>query len=339
VVKEARHFFDLIFSQLVRWENSVLPFRRGAWLRVYGIPLHAWNETFFNLCVFDCGSFLRSDNCSLARKRFDYARVLVSTSSFEVINVSEHIVIDGVLMEIKIIEEWGFNMGEDACLFEEVEKSVASEPGSAEFHDDFVANKNVNDLVDKIVKDLVEVEDENHDCQNINNREENFETAAPATNHVPLVFQSGGPNSHKLASQDAASVSINGERSLHADLSASLNKDILVVFSDGKLTASGAGGSNKASTEEVSSRKRRALPVSCSQASARSSRTGPWSVEWLHNIQGADVGLISSKKKRMKKVMGEAEGVAKGNTQPKFKKKAGRQGGASSSGPYSQKGC
>jgi hypothetical protein len=102
----------------------VLPFRRGAWLRVYGVPLHTWNEYFFKLCVLECGSFLRADNCSLARQRLDYARVLVSTLSFDVINMSEQILLDGDLVDIKIIEEWGFHLGEDACLSEEDAKSV-----------------------------------------------------------------------------------------------------------------------------------------------------------------------------------------------------------------------
>jgi len=96
----------------------VLPFKRGAWLRVYGIPLHAWNEGFFKLCGFECGRYLRSDNASLARERFDYARILISTTSLEVVNVTEKFLVDGVMVEIKIVEEWGFNMGDDTCLFE-----------------------------------------------------------------------------------------------------------------------------------------------------------------------------------------------------------------------------
>ena len=47
VVKEARSFFDLIFSSLVGWTKEVMPFQRGAWIRLYGIPIHTWNENFF----------------------------------------------------------------------------------------------------------------------------------------------------------------------------------------------------------------------------------------------------------------------------------------------------
>jgi len=75
-VKEAKQFFDLIFSHLICWDKVMLPFQRGAWLRIYGITLHTWNECF---CVFDCGRSLRSDKSSLERERLDYARVLIST--------------------------------------------------------------------------------------------------------------------------------------------------------------------------------------------------------------------------------------------------------------------
>ena len=55
VVREAKLFFDLLFTQLVPWEKAVFPFRRGAWLRVYGIPLHGWNENFLSYVFFIVG--------------------------------------------------------------------------------------------------------------------------------------------------------------------------------------------------------------------------------------------------------------------------------------------
>ena len=55
IVGEAKQIFDLIFSSLSKWDKGLMPFQRGAWLRFYGIPLHAWNENFFKLCLFDCG--------------------------------------------------------------------------------------------------------------------------------------------------------------------------------------------------------------------------------------------------------------------------------------------
>ena len=90
------------------------------------------------------------------KERFDYARVMVSLSSLDVVNFLEHILVDGVLVEIKIVEEWGFNLGEDVCLYDEDEQLVTSTPDNVEFHDDFDLDKNVEILADNIIKDLVE---------------------------------------------------------------------------------------------------------------------------------------------------------------------------------------
>ena len=49
VLGEAKEFFDHFLSNATRWDKDVVPFCRGAWLRLYGIPLHAWNETFFKI--------------------------------------------------------------------------------------------------------------------------------------------------------------------------------------------------------------------------------------------------------------------------------------------------
>jgi len=40
------------------------------------------------------------------------------TPSLEVVSCVDTFLIDGQLVKVKIIEEWGFNIGEDVCLFE-----------------------------------------------------------------------------------------------------------------------------------------------------------------------------------------------------------------------------
>lgn len=129
VFAEAQDFFNLLFTQPVRWDKNILSFERGAWVRIYGTPIHAWSESFFKLCVSECGRFLRMDNSTISKERFDYARVLLATSSLEVLNYTDKMLIDGVLVELKIIEEWGFSLGEDACLLEDdiVSKVSASD--------------------------------------------------------------------------------------------------------------------------------------------------------------------------------------------------------------------
>lgn len=51
IFNEASVFFAHFFTDLAPWVKKVMSFQRGAWLRLYGIPLHAWNENFFQTVV------------------------------------------------------------------------------------------------------------------------------------------------------------------------------------------------------------------------------------------------------------------------------------------------
>jgi len=56
-VVEVKQFFDTMFSNIVRWDKLVVPYQRGAWLRVYGLSVHSWQESFLKLCVLDYGCY------------------------------------------------------------------------------------------------------------------------------------------------------------------------------------------------------------------------------------------------------------------------------------------
>ena len=68
---------------------------RGAWIRVYCIPAHAWNADFFKICASSCGRFVRVDECTSDRGRIDFARILISTTSLEILNKTSDVLIDG----------------------------------------------------------------------------------------------------------------------------------------------------------------------------------------------------------------------------------------------------
>ena len=165
LISEANEFFALFFTNVVPWVKKVMPFQRGAWLRLYGIPVHALNEDFFKLCVLDCGRYLRADSCSVDRERFDYAGVLIATSSFEIVQRHEFILVDGEMVEVKIVEEWGFNIREDACLFEEREEERYVQSIQEELVEDVDHRIDVNFYVDQLVEEL-RVEKDNLDMSN-----------------------------------------------------------------------------------------------------------------------------------------------------------------------------
>jgi len=62
---------------------------------------------FFKLCVSECGKFVRVDDCTLDRGRIDYACVLITSTSLEVLNLTTNVLVDGSMFSIKLVEEWG----------------------------------------------------------------------------------------------------------------------------------------------------------------------------------------------------------------------------------------
>ena len=194
IVKEAKQFFDMIFSNMVGWKQEVFPFQRGAWIRLYGVPLHAWNENLFKLCVLDCRRYLRADNCSVNKERFDYARVLVATSSLDVVNMSEQIFVDGTMVDVKIIEEWGFNLGDDVCLYDEDDKSTSDSQDNANAHEGLGISKNVEILANKIIQDLVDKDDSvSNDADGT--RKEKVETTNSIEVYENISHSVGSPDS------------------------------------------------------------------------------------------------------------------------------------------------
>jgi len=127
VLNGAYEFFGMLFSNFHKWSESLVRCERGAWLRVYGIPVHAWNATFFRLCVSGIGRFLYVDECIVDKARLNYARILVVTPEIEIVNKLSDFIIDGRQYAIKLVEEWGCNLGEDAFMSEGEADSVPEE--------------------------------------------------------------------------------------------------------------------------------------------------------------------------------------------------------------------
>ncbi|MCI96479.1 DUF4283 domain protein, partial [Trifolium medium] len=65
----------------------------------------------------------------------------------EVVNRAERLLVDGVMVEIRIMEEWGYALGEDVCLFEDESEEEASHYDNAVEHGDKEASHQVDMLV------------------------------------------------------------------------------------------------------------------------------------------------------------------------------------------------
>jgi len=154
VFNEAVDFFSLLFSSMHHWLPTDTIYERGAWVRVYGTPIHAWNVNFFKLCTSECGRFLWADESTLDRGRMDYVRILLSTSSLVVLNKNMDLLVDGQKYSIKLVEEWGCNLGEDAFLTEEVSDQRVYTADDVSEHDVGYGFDEVAGDVDTLIADI-----------------------------------------------------------------------------------------------------------------------------------------------------------------------------------------
>jgi hypothetical protein len=303
VLDSAKDFFFLCFSHWTRCETAVIPFQRGAWVRIYGTPLHAWNDNFFKLCVMDSGRFLRSDNYTAEKERLDFARVLIATSAMAVIKKEEHLLVDGCLVDIQIIEEWGYDLGDDACLIEDDLVSKASLAAEDDCRCDPEASNQVDLLVDQIAQGVVDAsQTRREDMQSVTilNRslskksagrlgdQGNFNTILEPVVVSPVTSDARSARlvDTGVPSLDRASPAFDGPRkSVEAS-----RRPVL------------APKAVKSGSPPIQSKR----TASCPPAS-RSGLSGPWSLEWISDHNLGDAGVVFSAKKRPKPGRGAGE--------------------------------
>ena len=118
--------FSIIYSCLFsRYDPCIAPvnglvvYERGAWLRLYGVLLHVWNIHFLTLISSTYKRLLKVDSCTSNIERLQFARILITTNSFETINVMEELLVDDKTCKIKIVEELEYGLPRDACIEDE----------------------------------------------------------------------------------------------------------------------------------------------------------------------------------------------------------------------------
>ncbi|GAU28487.1 hypothetical protein TSUD_294900 [Trifolium subterraneum] len=308
----ARQFFDQIFSSIVRWDKELLPFQRGAWVRLYCIPLHAWNVDFFKLSVMDCGRYLRADECTMERDRLDYARVLVATSSVEVINYTANILIDEVLVEIKFLEEWGLNLGEDACLVEEEVKQELMSEHVGE-HVDHELSNHVDMLEENLADEIASVEDELHvnpdetlgDAGAVVRDSRGGTQVDPSVRHVDTI--------HAPRSSDTETIVLSTPVEKEGESRTHLSP--VIMPSDGVRRLDG-------------NESRRRQHSSCPPGKGCPVLSGPWCLEWFHEHIHGGAGIIFSPNKQAGKSESQPKVACR---EPKRKKVGGTRLGSDSS--------
>ncbi|GAU47211.1 hypothetical protein TSUD_403520 [Trifolium subterraneum] len=145
-------------SDLIQpWSTREVDSSRLVWLRVYGIPVHAWNAEFFVMITKPYREFINEDEGTLKRITLDVARIMIRTEEQKVVDEIVEVKINNEIFRLRIIEDsYGPMMimvaqdkrsdGRDAesnCSEEEEEEiTIPAEDG-----DDLVMNAGDNNLL------------------------------------------------------------------------------------------------------------------------------------------------------------------------------------------------
>jgi len=95
VKRKHEDWWEAMFTKVTLWVPQKFPFRRHVWVKVWGIPIHVWDEHLFKKIGNLFGDFVDFDEETIARKRLDFSRIKVSTEKMVLINDVVELVVVG----------------------------------------------------------------------------------------------------------------------------------------------------------------------------------------------------------------------------------------------------
>jgi len=214
-------------------------------------------------------------------------------------------------------------LGEDACMFEDDDNSETVISEIAENTDDI--GNNADFCVDEIAKEFEEGEDVmlnaghgNEKPQVVCSAEANLKQYGCSVGHSveEQIIDSSNVQVTNKATVDKCGISTDTHAPKSVQMASIVNVDTLQGRRNTMEASKNCDGLG-------THRKRRVRSASCSVEDSHSLRSGLWSIDWLHNVQRGDIGLISSNKKRLKKILKGCKGSGGVNKITTSKKKAG----------------
>ncbi|XP_058783228.1 uncharacterized protein LOC131657894 [Vicia villosa] len=104
-VEERKSWWVQWFSSIKQWEPKDRDEERVTWLRVLGVPCHAWSEICFKQLVDTKGVFVRCDEGTVLKKRMDEAIICIRTKIRERLDDMVKLSIDGQLFVVSLLED------------------------------------------------------------------------------------------------------------------------------------------------------------------------------------------------------------------------------------------
>jgi hypothetical protein len=102
-----RNWWEGLLQDIIPWTPSVVSSKGEVWVRLYGIPLQLWDEQVFRAITKQWGEFIRLDEDTKGRVRFDRARVKLMSSVIGSIDFMQSIKVHGLAFIVRGLEESG----------------------------------------------------------------------------------------------------------------------------------------------------------------------------------------------------------------------------------------
>jgi len=106
-MKDHQQWWNGMFKEVKKWRPPMAAQKRRVWLQVHGIPLHVWDEVLFKLIGSKFEDFLDFDEETICRRRFDIARIRVSTVRRGIIDEVIKIKVVGAIFNLWVVEDGG----------------------------------------------------------------------------------------------------------------------------------------------------------------------------------------------------------------------------------------
>ena len=87
-------------------ESSVVDQERVTWLRIFGIPCHAWTLEFFSFITLPTYEYMCMDDNTTKQISMDVAHILVRMKSCSILNEMFNVEVNGIIFPIKMVEEF-----------------------------------------------------------------------------------------------------------------------------------------------------------------------------------------------------------------------------------------
>jgi hypothetical protein len=105
MVKAKEDWLNYYFKEVRPWETNIFNNQREVWVKVLGVPLHVWGESFFKQVGARFGEFVDFDADTASRSRLDVARIKLITPCRSLIDTEVQISAMSCVYKVWVVEE------------------------------------------------------------------------------------------------------------------------------------------------------------------------------------------------------------------------------------------